>query len=337
LKYLKFVLIYFIPLAIYSGEWSLLPDLPEPMSNNAVTAVNGRLYSFLGLNAAKVGPLPLHAFTYHLEERVWTRLPDVPAGKYGGRLAATAQAVGDKIYLIGGYALYDKGEVSVKNVDIYDTKKKVWEVGSPMPIPTDDAVSGVWKNRYILIISGWSQTKNLKLVQFYDTKENIWIKGSPITGPAVFGHSGSILGNIIVYCDGVTNFVWTKNTNKCFIGKLDKKNIGHIDWKKIPPHPGKPRYRMAAGASHALNAIVFSGGTTNPYNIDGIGYDGKPSTAEAQVFYYSLNDSSWATLGKHPSPTMDHRNLLIDNNSFYIIGGMDSQQKVLRQVSTMQF
>ncbi len=52
-----------------------------------------------------------------------------------------------------------------------------------------------------------------------------------------------------------------------------------IQWTKLPNHPGNARYRIAAGGSEKDQKIYFSGGTDNPYNYNGIGYDGKPARA----------------------------------------------------------
>jgi hypothetical protein len=87
-------------------------------------------------------------------------------------------------------------------------------------------------------------------------------------------------------------------------------------------------YRMAAAGSSRLGMIVFAGGSDNPYNFNGVGYDGEPSAASARVFAYDLEGDAWQEFGELPQATMDHRGLLEIGDEFLILGGMREGQAV---------
>ena len=57
------------------------------------------------------------------------------------------------------------------------------------------------------------------------------------------------------------------------------------------------------------NWIIMAGGTNNPYNYNGIGYDREPSEPEAGVFGFDLESGQWRCFGELPVATMDHRGL----------------------------
>ncbi len=76
-----------------------------------------------------------------------------------------------------------------------------------MPLPVDDAVSGVWRDSLIYLVSGWHDSDNVAAVQIYDPERNAWEQATPIPGPPVFGYAGGIAGDGIGY-DGRTAEPW---------------------------------------------------------------------------------------------------------------------------------
>lgn len=51
------------------------------------------------------------------------------------------------------------------------------------------------------------------------------------------------------------------------------------------PHPGAPLYRAAGGASAGL--ALFVGGSDNPYNYTGVGYDGVPAEPLTDAVWFA--------------------------------------------------
>ena len=128
-------------------QWTVAPELPFPTTNNAVVAVDTErgpaVFSFLGLDSTKRwSGIHARSFRWAIGDPEWSEVQPVPGR---GRLAATAQAVAGRIYLFGGYTVdADGSEKSLPNVDIYDPDTDTWNSGAAIPIPVDDAVSGVW-------------------------------------------------------------------------------------------------------------------------------------------------------------------------------------------------
>ena len=94
--------------------------------------------------------------------------------------------------------------------------------------------------------------------------------------------------------------------------------------RKLPAHPGNARYRIAAGAGpleKKAGRIYFSGGTDNPYNYNGIGYNGQPAEPSPVTFAFNVHTRAWETVSDNtPEPTMDHRGLLVTRRGLVIVG-----------------
>jgi hypothetical protein len=93
---------------------------------------------------------------------------------------------------------------------------------------------------------------------------------------------------------------------------------------------------MAAAALPDAGLVVFAGGTDNPYNYDGVGYDGVPSEPSALAFAYDVANDSWIELADKVTATMDHRDLAVAGNSLYVIGGMTRGQRVTARVERLE-
>ena len=237
------------------GVWTPLAPLPVPVANNAVASLplpgGTRLFSFLGLDSTKTrAGITRRAFSYDAGSNEWGEIRAVPGP--AGRLAAAAAGLKGRVYLFGGYTVdAEGGEISVPDLDIYDPSSDTYSKGRPFPLPVDDAVLGVWRDSLIYIVSGWSQRDNVADVQIYDPAADAWQAARPIPGPPVFGHAGAIVGDAIVYCDGVRvdperspRFVMAQ---ACYRGDIDPASPSSIAWRELVRHPGPARYRMAAG------------------------------------------------------------------------------------------
>jgi hypothetical protein len=319
-----------------------VPALPEPAANNAVASVkSGRreyLVSFNGLGVGKTYADTLDVtWVFDSREGLWEQAPPVPGAV--GRLASVAATAGKKVYVFGGYSVARDGtEVSTPWTHVFDPRKREFEERAPMPVPVDDAVAVTYEDRYIYLVSGWHDLGNVNLVQRYDTKADSWRQATPIPGPAVFGHAGGIVGNTIVYCDGVAveahgdrrrEFVAVPD---CLLGIIDPDDGRRIDWRTVPYHPGAPRYRMAAAGIPKLNALLFVGGSENPYNYDGIGYDGNPSEPAAGALLFDIDEQRWQVVDVEGESTMDHRGLVPFEGQWVTVGGMTPNQRITGRV-----
>ena len=327
-----------------------LADLPIAISNNALASAQvgsaKRLYSFMGLESGKEwSDVSTKVFRYSSGQ--WKRIRDVSLSQ--GRLASVAVTAQSYIYLLGGYTVSeDHSEVSTPEVLRFDPYTEEYDRVADIPISSDDAVALVYQDRYIYLISGWHDKGNINLVQVYDALKNEWKQATQFPGSAVFGHAGGIVDNKMVVCDGVKiNYPNASAgiearreflmSDECYIGRIDETDPYKIHWTVLPKHPGAARYRVAAIGDDVSQKVIFVGGSDNPYNYNGIGYNSDTSKPVSSVFAYSFVTGLWESLGETNFPTMDHRGLLKFENQFVTVGGMDSEQNVLTKTQAISF
>lgn len=321
-----------------NGPVSTIPDLPYAISNNAVAAVEGRkgfrLYSFLGLESGKTWrDVSRRAFEYNSSAGRWLELPSVPVAS--GRLASVAVTVGGRVFLFGGYTVAENGdEESTAEVLRFEPDTHTYTRVKDMPLPVDDSVALVFRDRWVLLVSGWHKDANVAAVQVYDTRRDAWARATDWPGAPVFGHAGAIAGEQLLICDGVRLDVGADGkrrfsaSNECWRGRVSDKHARVIKWTAAPPHPGLPRYRMGAAALPGARSALFVGGSTNPYNYNGIGYDGIPSEPSARLLSFDLDSGVWHERPGLVQPTMDHRGLACISHRCYVVGGMRQEQRV---------
>jgi len=325
------------PIPIHS-----LPPLQKPVSNNAVALVatdkGDYLYSFLGLGSGKTWQdTSLAATVLNPGARNWTKLSPAPGTT--GRLAASAVSAAGAAWLFGGYTVAaDGSEKSIPGVYRIRPGESKLQWVTDMPVPVEDSVVLVYQDRYIYLVSGWHDLGNVNLVQVLDTQSMLWTQATPWPGAPVFGHSGGISRGNMLVCDGVRIQYPADESpreflpsGECWSGRIDTENYRRINWRSVPAHPGAGRYRMAATGDANLR-IVFAGGSVNPYNFNGIGYNGVPAETEKSVFSYSFKTGQWQLHGDLAHGTMDHRGLPYSNGWYYLIGGMQDQQAVVSSV-----
>ena len=331
--------------ALRAADQQKLSPLPLPLSNNAVAITregkDSKFFSFMGLGAKKTwNDITNRAFQLDLNSGKWTELRPVPG--VAGRLAASAAAVKDGVYLLGGYVVDGQGqEGTLPDVNILSPYENRWYRGQDIPVPVDDAVIGSYRDRYIYLISGWSKTDPVNNVQIYDTEKDKWMQATPIPGTPVFGHAGAIVGDTIIYVDGAyKNPAGSPKyvvSSDCWMGKITKGDITKIAWTKLPAHPGNARYRIAAGAGDKEDKVYFTGGTDNPYNYNGLGYNGQPSEPSPVTFAYNVRAGKWETINENtPDSTMDNRGLAYASHGLVIIGGMAKGQQVTANVRVVK-
>jgi N-acetylneuraminic acid mutarotase len=333
-----------VSLLLFAAPQPKFDPLPAPLSNNAVASLKTRgqflIFSFMGMGPKKTWDAVTNA-AYSLDTSTgkWSAIHPVPGP--AGRIAAVAAGARDHVFLFGGYVVDAQGgEVTSPDVNVYQPLTGRWFRGADIPLPVDDSVIGVYRDRYIYLISGWSKTDAVRDVQVYDGEKNKWQQATPIPGTPVFGHAGALVDDTILYVDGARKNSAAQPryvaSDECWMGKIDHHDPTKILWSKLPNHPGPARYRIAAGGSGKDQMIYFSGGTDNPYNYNGIGYDGRPSEPVAMTFAYNLRTSKWEVINENtPNLTMDHRGLVVTSQGLVIIGGMEKGQQVTSRVALL--
>jgi N-acetylneuraminic acid mutarotase len=318
-----------------------IPELPEPVSNNSVasTTVRGKTYiiSAMGIGpGTQPGDLHNKVWMHTVGEFGWTELPEVPSKqRLTGRAAASAVALNNNFFLFGGFSINADGskQTAADSYRLDPVTRRYTRINN-MPVPVDDATALPYQNRYIYLVSGWSDHGNVNLVQVFDNFTQRWSQATPFPGKPVFGLAGGIIGNTLLLCDGVAieypkakprNFV---TEPACWQGTIGS-DPNEIGWQQIPHPTGNARFRMAATGTELNNepVIIFVGGSQVAYNYSGVGFDGKSAIPSSAVWIYSVARQAWRTAADSV-PVMDARGLLELNGQFYTLGGMISEQMV---------
>ncbi len=319
-----------------------LADMPEPVSNNAVTGayVNGirHVYSFSGIDSTKKwNGIHKKAFRYNVDTDVWDTIPDLPSGT--GRIAAAASTVKNKIYIIGGYEVFSNGsERSLNEVHIFNPETNEYEAnGEPIPIPIDDHVQAVYKDSLIFCVTGWSQNTNVPNVQIYDPSKNEWLEGTSVPNNGrykVFGASGAIVGDTLYYLGGArigTNFPASNQLRKGYINPIDPTDI---IWSSSAD-PLAIAYRAVCTGGQYTKPNWY-GGSLTTYNYDGIAYDGSGGVVPSgRTIYYSNNGQLVSGTQNSFPDYMDMRGAACFDCSvladIFFCGGMGPNQEVSKK------
>ena len=327
------------PLAVETRE-----ALPAPVANNAVAFANdakgqGTIYSFLGLGPGKThADIVTRAYACIEATLDCRAIGDVPVDQ--GRLAAAAATVGGKIYIFGGYTVAPDGaEKSTPEVFRFDPLTEQYKRVADMPTPVDDSTAIALFDRYVYLVSGWHDDGNVALTQVYDAAEDRWFRATDFPGAPVFGQAGGGDGSTLLVMGGVKAVAGEDGkrafaaSDEAWIGKVAEASPGVIEWTRAPAPPVGPFYRMAA--SQGSPAIYFAGGGDNPYNYNGVGYDGVPAKPSDKLIAYDVGAGAWRVVGDI-SPSMDHRGLVAGEKGLYVVGGLGPQLEVLRTVTRIE-
>ena len=320
-----------------------LNSLPIAVAHNAVAAQKvGKtlyLFSFMGMGEKKTwDAVTNRVFALNVDIGKWEEQRAVPGP--AGRLDASAVAMHDVVYLLGGYTIDSRGDqTSVRSVEMLLPSRGVWYRAQDMPIALDNTIVGEYHDRFIYTIGGRSQGSPVKDVQVYDSVKDTWTAGTPLAGPAVFAHAGAVVEDTIVYIDGAQ----LDNSNgqpkyvpvdECWIGKIDHKDPAKITWSKIPSHPGNARFQISAVGSERDRKVYFSGGSNLPYNYAGLTSSGSPAEPCPLTFAWNLKSGKWETLSeKTADVVLANRELLFSPRGLVRIGGFAAGQKVTSNVT----
>jgi N-acetylneuraminic acid mutarotase len=332
--------LYFFAL---TATWFQIEPLPKPVTGNAVAGFKSgdeRVYfSFMGMGPSKSPKdVTRDAYVYSSLDHKWKPMPPVQGTR--GRLAAQAYSSVTGVLVFGGYTVEPDGRLTAVpevNVFVYAGKERAkgyWSRGVNMPVAVADAAIGGHDENHVYLIAGWSKDDAVDNVQLYDPRKDHWQQATPIPGRPVFGPAGSIVDDYILYLGGAYKNPDPKGpkflaSDEAWLGKIKKPD--QIEWTKLPPFPSKARFRIAAVA--AKHRVIFIGGSEKPYDLNGMGYDGKLAEPVATAFAFNVRTKEWETLPDDPHPTMDSHRLINDGYGVVKLGGMVTGQHITNWVA----
>ncbi len=320
--------------------------MPMAISNNAVTAATldgvPHVFSFSGIDSTKIfSGISLKSFRYNTQTDSWDTIAPLPDTR--GKIAAGASTVKNKIYIIGGYYVFQNGsETSSDDVHIYDPQTNQYLAdGATIPVPIDDHVQVVYRDSLIYVITGWSNTTNRNTVQIYNPAMDSWSVGTAMPNTNTyksFGASGAIVGDNIFYFGGAASIGNFPIQNVLRMGIIDKNDPTQISWSDTVVDAAIFGYRMAATAVNGK--LHWIGGSNQTYNYNGKAYSnsqGVPPNNRNLVLLPTamkfVSDTSQGTA--YP---MDLRGIAeTSSTTRYLAGGMEANQKVSRKMLKLEY
>ena len=317
-------------------------QLPEAVTNHAMVILKrnnqDHLYTFYGLDSSKSwAGVHKKVFRLNLVTGKAQRIADVPDST--GKLAPAASVVGNKAYIVGGYAVYADGkEKSSRQLFIFDPSTETFSKGADLPFAIDDHVQAVSAKNLLYVISGWSDSANVRTVQVYDPQNNNWKLATPLPNEptaAVFGGCGIIVKDTIYFLGGAIFSKFYPPSRQFYKGVINKKDPLHITWINAGEYPGEFRYRSVCFENKS--EIYFWGGSNETYNYDGIAYSDKgPVRPNTTVLIYDRTRGLLYTKTVTNS-RMDLRNIAKNSKGIWmIIGGMGPLQKPLNTLNRIR-
>jgi len=318
--------------------------MPERIANNAVcegfVGDTAFVYSFSGIDTTKLySGINLRSMRYNTITQEWSNLPDLPDTL--GKIAAGANYVNGKIYIIGGYHVFsNNNELSSNKVHIFDPETNEFlDDGEDIPVPIDDQVQAVWRDSLIYVVTGWSNNGNVNNVQIYNPSLDEWSVGTSTPNNNIyraFGASGVIIGDTIFYNGGATGGQFA-STGRLRKGIINPDNPTEIEWSELGLNPGAAGYRMAAVSVE--DKAFWIGGSGVTYNFNGIAYNGSGGVSPLnRILRYNSSEDSWFEGLGAPFNIMDLRGAAqISDTEFIICGGMELDQKVTERAFLLTF
>src|ERR1700737_5443588 len=117
------VLFCLLVVRLHAADEPKLSPLPAPVSNNAVAISHdddgSRIFSFMGIGPKKTwDAITNSAYEMDIATGKWTEKR--PAPGVAGRLAASAVALHDQVFIFGGYVVDAKGgETTVSDLNVF--------------------------------------------------------------------------------------------------------------------------------------------------------------------------------------------------------------------------
>jgi N-acetylneuraminic acid mutarotase len=269
-----------------SASWTAAAPMATARAAHAVVVAGGAVYVLAGTGADGRPELDVERFDGH----TWTKETALPGH---GLNAPAAAAIGQRIYLIGGFDTTTN--VPTAQVLTYDTATHRWGQAAPLPRPRGGHAVAVLDGR-IHVIGGGNSESTLADHSLYDPATDRWSSLAPLPrsmgSPAAVVHEGSLYS--IGGRSGLEDF-----------GDVWRYDSAADRWL---PGPGIPA-RGTHGAVSACGSIYIFGGESQPQVrvlADALRLDG--------------SKNAWVPVAPLPTPRNFARAVVFEG-AVWVIGG----------------
>lgn len=281
------------------GTWITAAAAPTKRTEVAVTPLGGKIYviggfselslrTFMNLTVSKV------VEEYDPSTDRWTIKAPLPVGLHH----AGAAAVGDRLYVIGGFtaSLFSIWQ-PVASVYLYDPKTDSWTERAPMPTPRGALTVAEFGGK-LFAIGGKGERGNSAAVEVYDPSSDTWASRAALPTPR--DHlAAATVGQTIYTIGGRINGDYGQN-----LGTVEAYDPLADRWNQVANLP-TPRSGIAAGV---VQETIYVFGGEQP--------EGTFRTNEA----YNPTTDHWQSMA--PMPTGRHGlGAASVNDRLYVISG----------------
>ena len=268
------------------------------------------------LLSASPAPVPTHSASLIPASFNWKQVNNSPLA----RLEASAVAVGNKLYLFGGYGVDNPKWEATTETDAFDPATKTWTRMADMPEGLTH-IGAATDGRYIYAaggyvtnyITGW-QTFGTRDVWRYDTVLNQWSAFVPLPAPRASG-ALLIIGSQLHYVDGVdasqhgTTDHWALNL---------KSLTPH--WVRYAPLPFSRNHIAAAVVN---GKIYIAGGQVSA--------DDASAACSDVLMWDPLHPAAWQRMPDLPQPR-SHAIAFAVDGQLVVVDGSTTGQRVLSSI-----
>lgn len=226
---------------------------------------------------------------------MWSRETTLPEGVN----AAAAAAVGDDVYVIGGFAA--TGNAATDRVRIYNLRTRDWRAGAAMPTARG-GIQAVVLNGRIHVVGGGNQFSVLGAHEAYDPSTNRWQALAPLPTPRGNPALAVLNGKLYAIGGGAGGQAFTA---------VDVYDPACATWS---PGPALPSGRIAARAVAYRNTLFVFGGENGSsisdvvLRLNAAGTSWEEATAMPAARSYAgaanVNDAVYIAGGSQIAPTL---------------------------------
>jgi N-acetylneuraminic acid mutarotase len=248
------------------APWVNLANYPSLIMDNAAAAdtTTGNVYSVGGFDGNQNDT---NGYVYNPSTQAWSAI----ASMANAREAPSAQFIGGKLYVVGGW---DNSGNPVGQVEIYDPGTNTWSTGASEPTALAGSSSTTFNGKMYVIGGCDAFNCGYNTVQIYDPATNSWSSGATYPTLIAWGSCGTLASSI--YCAGGT----TGNNSDTSAAYAYSPSAN--SWSQIA---SLPIDLWASGYVASNGKLLVSGGVTNGFN-----------TVTNQGFSYDPGSNSWTAL-----------------------------------------
>ena len=260
--------------------------MATPRAAHAVAATADAIYAVGGTGRDGRPVLDVERF----DGSAWTTVGTLPGE---GLNAPAAAAMGDDVYVIGGFGTTTNRPVVA--VHRYNTRTKAWTHAAPLPAPRGGHAAAVLAGR-IHVIGGGNSMSTIGDQSVYDPRTNTWAERARL--PRSMGSPAAVV------VDGKLWSIGGRSGPNDF-GDVHIYDPGTDTWTPGPPIEA----RGTGGAAVVDGTIYYFGGESQARRV-----------VLGDVLKLTRGSKSWTTDTPLPTPRNFARTVVL-KNAIYVVGG----------------